>query len=56
MVDIQKNYREASGNIEQKQLQGNGSMIKGIYYYQVPEKNRLALSNELRDQLELLNK
>jgi polyisoprenyl-teichoic acid--peptidoglycan teichoic acid transferase len=56
MFDIQKDYREASGNIEQKQLQGNGTMIKGIYYYQVPEKNRIALSNELREQLELLNK
>ncbi|KQL39955.1 trascriptional regulator [Bacillus sp. FJAT-25509] len=53
MYKIQKDYRQAGGNVEQEQLQGSGEMIKGIYYYQVPEKNRLALSNELRTQLEL---
>jgi len=50
---IQREYRQASGNIEQEQLQGSGKLIKGIYYYQVPEKNRLTLSNELRKQLSL---
>lgn len=50
---IQKEYRQASGNIEQEQLKGSGKLIKGIYYYQVPEKNRLTLSNELREQLSL---
>lgn len=53
MFDIQKDYRGASENIEQKQLQGTGTIIKGIYYYQIPEQNRLALSNELRQQLGL---
>jgi len=54
MFDIQKEYRIASENIEKKQLQGKGTMIKGIYYYQIPEKNRLMISNELREQLGLL--
>lgn len=53
MFDIQKSYRGATDSIEQQQLEGNGKMIKGIYYYLVPEENRLALSNELRDQLGL---
>lgn len=53
MFDIQKSYRGATDSIEQQQLEGSGKMIKGIYYYLVPEKNRLALSNELRDQLGL---
>ncbi|PEJ58434.1 LytR family transcriptional regulator [Bacillus sp. AFS002410] len=53
MFEIQKDYRGATASIEQQQLQGSGKMIKGIYYYLVPEKNRLALSNELRDQLGL---
>lgn len=53
IYDIQKDYRQASGNIEQLQLQGSGKMINGIYYYLIPESNRLQLSNELRKQLEL---
>ncbi|PGL70349.1 LCP family protein [Bacillus sp. AFS055030] len=53
MFDIQKSYRSATVNVEQQQLEGSGKMIKGIYYYLVPEENRLALSNELRDQLGL---
>ncbi|PGM59341.1 LCP family protein [Bacillus sp. AFS053548] len=53
MFDIQKSYRGATASIEQQQLEGSGKMIKGIYYYLVPEENRLALSNELRDQLGL---
>lgn len=53
MFDIQKSYRGATDSIEQQQLEGSGKMIKGIYYYLVPEENRLALSNELRDQLGL---
>ncbi|MGG2025503.1 LCP family protein [Gottfriedia sp. S16(2024)] len=53
MFDIQKSYRGATVSIEQQQLEGSGKMIKGIYYYLVPEENRLALSNELRDQLGL---
>ncbi len=56
IYNIQKEYREASGNIEQEQLQGSGELIKGIYYYLVPEKNRLSLSNELRNQLQLESK
>ncbi|MEE6451410.1 LCP family protein [Gottfriedia acidiceleris] len=53
MFDIQKSYRGATDSIEQQQLEGSGKMIKGIYYYLVPEENRLALSNELRNQLGL---
>lgn len=53
MFDIQKDYRSATENLDQQQLQGSGKMINGIYYYLVPEQNRLALSNELREQLGL---
>lgn len=53
MWDIQANYKAASQNLEQFQVEGSGDTINGIYYYIVPEDNRLALSNQLKDHLEI---
>ncbi|MEH6938347.1 LCP family protein [Bacillus sp. JJ664] len=53
IYEIQKDYRSASEIIDQKQVEGNGTMINGIYYYQIPNKNRLAISKELRSHLGL---
>jgi polyisoprenyl-teichoic acid--peptidoglycan teichoic acid transferase len=53
MVDIQANYREAANKIEQKQINGSGTKIDGIYYYQVPEDERLAVQKLLKQQLEI---
>ena len=53
MWDIQANYKAASSNLEQFQVQGAGDKIDGIYYYIVSEENRLALSNQLKEHLEI---
>ncbi|PMC36588.1 LytR family transcriptional regulator [Bacillus sp. UMB0899] len=53
MWDIQANYKAASKNLEQFQVKGTGDKINGIYYYLVPEEERLALSNQLREHLEI---
>ena len=53
MWDIQANYKAAAQNLEQFQVKGSDSKINGIYYYSVPEEERLTLSNQLKDHLEL---
>ncbi|WP_404445565.1 LytR family transcriptional regulator [Sutcliffiella horikoshii] len=53
MVDIQSNYKEARHNLSQHQLTGAGTRINNIYYLVVDEKDRLALSNQLKQHLEL---
>ncbi|WP_226529246.1 LytR family transcriptional regulator [Metabacillus niabensis] len=53
MWDIQANYKTAAQNLEQFQVEGSGDTIDGIYYYIVPEENRLALSDQLKEHLEI---
>ncbi|KKI89255.1 trascriptional regulator [Bacillus sp. SA1-12] len=53
MWDIQANYKAASQNLEQFQVNGSGDKIDGIYYYIVPEEERTALSNQLKEHLEI---
>jgi LCP family protein required for cell wall assembly len=53
MWEIQANYKAASQNLEQFQVKGSGDKINGIYYYIVPEEERLALSKQLKDHLEI---
>lgn len=51
MKDIQSNYKEATGNSEQIQINGTGEKIDGIYYYAVPASERTRLSNLLKEHL-----
>ena len=54
MMDIQKNYRTAAGNIEQMDpLTGQGTKIDSVFYILVPDEERERVQNELRTQLEL---
>ncbi|TYS59963.1 LytR family transcriptional regulator [Sutcliffiella horikoshii] len=53
MVDIQSNYKEARHTLSQHQLTGTGTRINNIYYLLVDETDRLALSNQLKEHLEL---
>ncbi|MBO1511783.1 polyisoprenyl-teichoic acid--peptidoglycan teichoic acid transferase TagU [Metabacillus bambusae] len=53
MWEIQANYKAASANLEQFQVKGIGDKIDGIYYYIVSEEERLALSNQLKEHLEI---
>ncbi len=53
MWDIQANYKAASQNLDQFQVKGTGDEIGGIYYYIVSEEDRLALSKQLKEHLEI---
>ncbi|WAA11389.1 LytR family transcriptional regulator [Fervidibacillus albus] len=53
MVNIQKNYKNAAKDIEQHQIEGSGATIDGIYYYIVPDEERLALQTMLKEHLEI---
>ncbi|WP_066065353.1 polyisoprenyl-teichoic acid--peptidoglycan teichoic acid transferase TagU [Neobacillus soli] len=51
MMDIQKNYRSAAGNVEQMTIKGDGKKINKIYYYIVPDDEKQRIQNELKTQL-----
>ncbi|MGD6776433.1 LytR family transcriptional regulator [Sutcliffiella horikoshii] len=53
MVDIQSNYKAARHNLSQHQLTGSGTKIDNIYYLIVAEEDRMNISNQLREHLEL---
>lgn len=53
MKTIQSDYRSAASNIEQISIEGNGTKINGIYYYQVPEAERENIQSQLKEQLGL---
>lgn len=53
MVDIQKNYRDAAGNIEQMTISGNGQTINNVWYLVVDEAEQLRIQNLLKSHLEL---
>jgi polyisoprenyl-teichoic acid--peptidoglycan teichoic acid transferase len=53
MREIQANYKEARHHIEQFHITGKGTTINGTYYLIVPDKERLAISNKLKEHLEL---
>ncbi|PLT31829.1 polyisoprenyl-teichoic acid--peptidoglycan teichoic acid transferase TagU [Peribacillus deserti] len=53
MIDLQKNYKGVQNQIVQNQIKGTGTKIDGIYYYLVPEAEKLALHNLLKEHLEL---
>jgi polyisoprenyl-teichoic acid--peptidoglycan teichoic acid transferase len=53
MVNIQKNYKQASQNIEQMEIKERGTKINGIYYGIVSDEEKQRIQNELKTQLEL---
>ena len=53
MWDIQANYKEASKKLEQFEVKGTDEKIDGIWYFLVPEEERLAISNQLKEHLEI---
>jgi polyisoprenyl-teichoic acid--peptidoglycan teichoic acid transferase len=53
MWDIQANYKSATKNLEQFQVNGKGDKINGVYYYIVSDEERSALSNQLKEHLEI---
>ena len=53
MVDIQKNYKQAIGSIDQLQITGKGTKIDGIYYQIVSEEEIQKVQTELKKHLEI---
>ncbi|WP_277423916.1 LytR family transcriptional regulator [Bacillus sp. FJAT-42376] len=53
MWDMVSNYRDASQKMVQHSIDGKGTKIDGIYYLEVPEENRTALTNELKASLDI---
>ena len=58
MMDIQKNYREAAGSLEQMTIASTGTKIKNssgknIYYGIVSDEERKRVQNEMKTQLEI---
>ena len=47
------NYPKALKNFESDKISGSGTMIGGVYYFVVPEEERLRISNVLRESLDL---
>lgn len=54
MKSIQKNYAEARHHVEQIEIEGSGSKIDGVWYYIVPEEERVSVQNKLKEHLGLL--
>ena len=53
LLSIKNNYPKALKNFESDKISGSGTMIGGIYYFVVPEEERLRISNVLRESLDL---
>jgi len=53
MMDIQKNYKDAAGSVEQLQMTGENKKIDGIFYVLVPEEEIKKVQTELKTHLEI---
>lgn len=53
LLSIKNNYPKALKNFESDKISGSGTMISGVYYFVVPEEERLRISNVLRESLDL---
>lgn len=51
MVNIQKNYKQAAGNIEQFTINGTGQKIDGIWYLLVDDAEKTKIQTALKDHL-----
>lgn len=54
MVDIQKNYRKATDNIEQIYIEnGQGQTMNGVWYYMLNDEELNQIQGELKEHLEI---
>ena len=53
LLSVKNNYPKALKNFESDKISGSGTMIGGVYYFVVPEEERLRISNVLRESLDL---
>lgn len=52
-IDLFNNYRTATSNVKQLQLEGHGEYINGIYYEIIPEEEQQEISSLLKKELEI---
>ncbi|MDW0114021.1 LCP family protein [Sporosarcina saromensis] len=54
MMDVQKNYKDAIGTVDQLFFEkGHGNKMNGIWYYMMNEDELEQIQNELKEHLEL---
>lgn len=53
LVSIQQKYPKALRNFESDTINGDGAMIGGVYYFVIPEEEKLRIANVLRESLDL---
>lgn len=53
MKKIQKHYRGAIGNVKTFEIKGSGTRMNNIYYYMVSDDERAAISQRLKEHLEI---
>lgn len=53
LVSIAQTHKEALQHFETDTVAGQGEMINGIYYFVVPEEEKIRISNVLRKSLDL---
>ena len=53
MYDIQKNYKNAIGTINQLQMTGQGKKMNGVYYQIVSDEEIKRVQSELKSHLEI---
>ncbi|AOM81675.1 LCP family glycopolymer transferase [Salisediminibacterium beveridgei] len=53
MTKLMNHYHSSRHNSETLEIEGSGTTINGIWYYEVPEEERQRVSNRLKDHLRL---
>ena len=53
LFQIVQTHKEALQHFETDTINGDGAMINGIYYFVIPEEEKLRISNVLRKSLDL---
>ncbi|MEM5011299.1 LytR family transcriptional regulator [Niallia taxi] len=53
MLDIQKNYKQAAGNVEQMTITGTGQTIDDVWYLIVNDEEKTKIQKVLKDHLSI---
>ena len=53
LFQVAQTHKEALQHFDSHTISGNGAMINGVYYFVIPEEEKLRISNVLRKSLDL---
>ena len=53
LFQVAQTHKEALQHFDSHTISGNGAMINGVYYFVIPEQEKLRISNVLRKSLDL---